>query len=111
MMKRNADIRLLTLTSTGKIWKTLKGRWLVGITAENESLFLGPMAADQTQWGYVRWGVIEAENGKYVVYRYDLKNQAGVIDVHDSLSAMHGRIPKDVMHAVELKLGIASPER
>ncbi len=84
------SVRLLVREGDRIVWRTFKGRWLVGIGTPDGLTVLGKSARDDED-GSDYWCILEGAGGKFAAYRHDWQQTGGILEVFDSLAAMRAR--------------------
>jgi hypothetical protein len=112
--KAKVKRRLLVKDEDGQlVWRTVKGRMLVGYPDLKGVVTSGYWASfESDKWGD-SWAVLQAAKGKLVVYRFDRDQlegpHTGVIQVCDSWRELESVVPAKILEAALLEAGIEKP--
>ncbi|MBV9505147.1 MAG: hypothetical protein JO323_09105 [Acidobacteriia bacterium] len=95
-----------------KIWRTLRGSLLIGMLDSKQGTpLLGLCTLDSKKWGYEDWFVIEADNGKLVVYQSATGKRKARLQVFENFDAMKGAVPPDIFEQAAKAAGLRPPEK
>ena len=107
---RKAKIkRRLLVNEDGQfVWRTVRGRCLVGGSDKKQQISWGRWADDTD------WAIIETAKRKLVVYRFDKRvddqPRTGVIQICDSWRALELAVPPTIFEDALLQAGIKKPD-
>jgi hypothetical protein len=90
------------------VWRTFEAKWLVGFGNPEGSAVLGVQAEDTGRWGPDCRCVLEGAQGKFAVYRRRASAAVGRLRVLDSVDAIKGEIPDDILEMIEVNLASAN---
>jgi hypothetical protein len=110
--KANVKRRLLVKEDGRLMWRTVRGKCLVGSPGSKGEVSGRWSSQDKDCQD---WAVIQVAKGKFVVYRFnkrvDDEPQSGVIQVCDSWRELEAAVPADIFESALLQAGFKKPSR
>jgi hypothetical protein len=101
--------RLLVNEDGQPVWRTVRGRCLVGGSDDKQQIHWGLHADD------AEWAIIQAAKGKLVVYRFDKRSgdepRTGVIQICDSWRELEAVVPATIFEEALLAAGVKKPDQ
>jgi hypothetical protein len=95
------------------MWRSVRGRVLVGWLDSKGEITSGSWATFESDNRGSDWAVIQAAKGKLVVYRFDKREadepKTGVIQVCDSWQTLELAVPARIFEEALLAAGIKKP--
>jgi hypothetical protein len=100
--------RMLVNEDSHLLWRTVRGRLLVGGSDGKQQISWGLWADDAD------WAIIETASGKLVVYRFEKPTgeqpRAGVIQICESWRVLESAVPATICEAALREAGIRKPD-
>jgi hypothetical protein len=110
--------RLLVKEDRQFVWRTIRGKCLVGWPNGKGEISSGEWTktvdAETGEWGQ-EWAVIQAAKEKFIAYRFDKRvddePRTGMIRVCDSWRDLESALPPDIFERALLEAGFKKPSR